>query len=114
MNETIIKEIAIELNVQDKQVLETLNMLQNGDTIPFIARYRKEKTGGLTEEQIKMFEEDVKNNVQIDLKKYIDNKEDKYDNNISKTTLKLSNTIGETVEGILNFVFGKLENAMNG
>ena len=41
-------------------------------------------------------------------------KEDKYDNNISKTTLKLSNTIGETVEGILNFVFGKLENAMNG
>ena len=57
MNETIIKEIAIELNVQDKQVLETLNMLQNGDTIPFIARYRKEKTGGLTEEQIKIIKD---------------------------------------------------------
>lgn len=76
--------------------------------------YQAKNKTSLTEEQIKMFEEDVKNNVQIDLKKYIDNKEDKYDNNISKTTLKLSNTIGETVEGILNFVFGKLENAMNG
>lgn len=76
--------------------------------------YQSKNKTSLTEEQIKMFEEDVKNNVQIDLKKYIDNKEDKYDNNISKTTLKLSNTIGETVEGILNFVFGKLENAMNG
>lgn len=76
--------------------------------------YQAKNKTSLTEEQIKMFEEDVKNNVQIDLKKYVDNKEDKYDNNISKTTLKLSNTIGETVEGILNFVFGKLENAMNG
>ena len=76
--------------------------------------YRAKNKTSLTEEQIKMFEEDVKNNVQIDLKKYIDNKEDRYDNNISKTTLKLSNTIGETIDGILNFVFGKLENAMNG
>lgn len=76
--------------------------------------YQAKNKTSLTEEQIKMFEEDVKNNVQIDLKKYVDNKEDRYDNNISKTTLKLSNTIGETVEGILNFVFGKLENAMNG
>ena len=76
--------------------------------------YQAKNKTSLTEEQIKMFEEDVKNNVQIDLKKYIDNKEDRYDNNISKTTLKLSNTIGETIDGILNFVFGKLENAMNG
>ena len=76
--------------------------------------YQAKNKTSLTEEQIKMFEEDVKNNVQIDVKKYIDNKEDRYDNNISKTTLKLSNTIGETIDGILNFVFGKLENAMNG
>lgn len=68
----------------------------------------------LTEEQIKMFEEDVKNNVSIDLKKYVENKEEKYDNNISKTTLKLSNTIGEVVQGGLDFLFGKLESAMNG
>ena len=67
----------------------------------------------LTEEQIKMFEEDVKNNIEIDLKKYIDDKEEKYDNNISKTTLRLSNTIGETIQGGLDFLFGKLEDAMN-
>lgn len=76
--------------------------------------YQAKNKTVLTEEQIKMFEEDVKNNVQIDLKKYVENKEEKYDNNISKTTLKLSNTIGETIEGVLNFVFGKLENVMNG
>lgn len=67
----------------------------------------------LTEEQIRMFEEDVKNNVQIDLKKYIEDKEKKYDNNISKTTLKLSNTIGKTIQSALNFIFGKMEDVIN-
>lgn len=67
----------------------------------------------LTEEQIKMFEEDVANNVQIDLKKYLEDKEEKYENNISKTTLKLSNTIGETIQGVLDFLFGKMEDVMN-
>ena len=54
MNENIIKEISIELNIKDEQVIETLKMLEEGNTIPFIARYRKEKTGGLSEEQIKV------------------------------------------------------------
>ena len=57
MNENIIKEIALELSVKEKQVTETLKMLEEGNTIPFIARYRKEKTGGLTEEQIKVIED---------------------------------------------------------
>ena len=68
----------------------------------------------LTEEQIKQFEDDVANNVEIDLKKYIEDNEKKYDNNISKTTLKLSNMIGETIQGGLDFIFGRLEDAMNG
>ena len=76
--------------------------------------YQAKNKTALTEEQIKMFEEDVKNNVEIDLKKYIEDKEEKYDNNISKTTLKLSNTIGKTVQNALDFLFGKLESAMNG
>lgn len=74
--------------------------------------YQAKNKATLTEEQIKMFEEDVKNNVEIDLKKYIENTEEKYDNKISKTTLKLSNTIGETIKGALDFLFGKLENVM--
>jgi len=54
MNENIIKEISIELSITENQVKVTLEMLEEGNTIPFIARYRKEKTGGLTEEQIKV------------------------------------------------------------
>ena len=53
MNETIIKEIAKSLNIRDRQVLETLKLLKEDNTIPFIARYRKEATGGLDEVQIK-------------------------------------------------------------
>ena len=54
MNENIIKEISVELSITENQVKVTLEMLEEGNTIPFIARYRKEKTGGLTEEQIKV------------------------------------------------------------
>ena len=54
MNELIISEIAKDLNIKDEQVEVTLQMLEEGNTIPFIARYRKEKTGSLTEEQIKV------------------------------------------------------------
>lgn len=75
--------------------------------------YQAKNKTVLTEEQIKMFEEDVKNNVSIDLKKYINDKEEEYDNNISKTTLKLSNKIGETIQGALDFLFGKMEDMMN-
>lgn len=67
----------------------------------------------LTEEQIKKFENDVKENRPIDIENYITDKEKEYDNSISKISLKLSNTIGKTIEKTLNFVFSKLENAMN-
>jgi uncharacterized protein len=57
MNEDIIKQISIELNVRDSQVQNTLNLLSEGNTIPFIARYRKEVTGNLDEEQIRKINE---------------------------------------------------------
>ncbi len=74
--------------------------------------YQAKNKMQLTEEQIQMFEEDVKNNVEIDLKKYMDNKEEKYDNSISKTTLKVSNSIGKTVKNILDYFFEKVEKIM--
>ncbi len=52
MNETIIKQISTELNITSKQVSVVLNLLQEGNTVPFIARYRKEMTGGLDETAI--------------------------------------------------------------
>ena len=57
MNETIIKEIANNLNISDKQVSVVLNLLSDGNTIPFIARYRKEVTGALDEETIRSINE---------------------------------------------------------
>ena len=48
--EKIIKIIAEELNIKEKQVEAAINLIDEGNTIPFIARYRKEVTGGLSDE----------------------------------------------------------------
>ena len=53
MNTNIINEIGKNLNISNKQVEATLKLLEDGNTIPFIARYRKEVTGNLDEEVIK-------------------------------------------------------------
>lgn len=57
MNETIVKEIATELHIKESQVTKTLELLSEGNTIPFIARYRKEVTGSLDEESIRKINE---------------------------------------------------------
>lgn len=57
MNEKIIKNIANDLNVKDSQVASALKLLSEGATIPFIARYRKEVTGALDEEQLRKINE---------------------------------------------------------
>lgn len=57
MNEQIIKEITQNLNIKETQVSKTLKLLEEGNTIPFIARYRKEVTGNLDEEQIRKISE---------------------------------------------------------
>ena len=53
MNKDIILQISKDLNVKEGQVSVVLNLLSEGNTIPFIARYRKEATGALDEEQIR-------------------------------------------------------------
>ncbi len=53
MNTKIIKEISDNLKITPNQVEATLKLLEDGNTIPFIARYRKEVTGNLDEELIK-------------------------------------------------------------
>ena len=57
MNEFIVKEIANSLNITDKQVEVVLSLLSEGNTVPFIARYRKEATGALDEETIRSINE---------------------------------------------------------
>ncbi len=57
MNNEIINEIANNLKVKNNQVEAVLKLLEEGCTIPFIARYRKEVTGALDEEQIRNINE---------------------------------------------------------
>lgn len=90
----------------------------------FLALYYSANTGlidyqaknkmELTEEQIKKFENDVKNNVEIDLEEYVVDYEKEYDNNISKTTMSISKTIGETIQNTLDFLFKNIDKAING
>lgn len=49
----ILQIIADELSVKYKQVENAVNLIDEGNTIPFIARYRKEVTGGLSDEQLR-------------------------------------------------------------
>lgn len=58
--EEVISFLVTSLGLQEKQIKEVLNMLAEGATIPFIARYRKEQTGNLNEDQIRAIEEQYK------------------------------------------------------
>lgn len=53
----VIQRIAEELSVNSKQVIAAVALLDDGSTVPFIARYRKEATGGLDDTQLRMLDE---------------------------------------------------------
>ncbi|MDQ1505034.1 MAG: protein Tex, partial [Actinomycetota bacterium] len=53
----IVRAIAAELAVKDHQVRATVDLLDGGATVPFVARYRKEATGGLDDAQLRTLEE---------------------------------------------------------
>jgi uncharacterized protein len=53
----IINVISNDLNVKDWQVKNTIELLNNGNTVPFISRYRKEATGNLKEEEVRKISE---------------------------------------------------------
>ncbi len=58
VNEALIKEVATNQNIKVSQVKAVLELLEEGNTVPFIARYRKEKTDALDEEQIRAIEKE--------------------------------------------------------
>lgn len=53
MNQEIIQKMTEELSISNQQIQNVLTLLEEGATVPFIARYRKEKTSGLNEDQIR-------------------------------------------------------------
>ena len=56
----IVETIANELNIKNYQVEKTIELIDSGNTIPFIARYRKEVTGGLSDETLRNLDERLK------------------------------------------------------
>ncbi len=57
MNTDVVKNLEQQLNINEKRINSVLELLAEGATVPFIARYRKEVTGGLDEEQIRIINE---------------------------------------------------------
>lgn len=57
MEEKLLEQISQDLKIGLNQVTNTMELLEQGSTVPFIARYRKERTHGLDEEQIRLIQE---------------------------------------------------------
>ena len=57
MQEMIFKRISKELNITEAKVAQTAALLDEGNTVPFISRYRKEMTGGLSDEEVRLLQE---------------------------------------------------------
>lgn len=69
MIEKAIKDTSKQLNISTKQIEIVLNFLSEGNTVPFISRYRQDATGGLNEEQIYQIESIYKYNQELNKRK---------------------------------------------
>ena len=65
MNDELIKNLSNDINISEKRIRSALKLLEEGATIPFIARYRKEVTEGLNEEEIKLISDEYQRNVKL-------------------------------------------------
>ncbi len=79
LNENVIQELCEKLNIKKNQALAVLDMLNDDKTVAFIARYRKEATGGLDEEQIRAIADEYEYGVNLlkrkeDVKRLINEK----------------------------------------
>lgn len=68
-NERLIQKIAQDLQTKPSQVEKVLELLQDGNTVPFIARYRKEQTGALDEEQIRAISKEYEYQTNLEKRK---------------------------------------------
>lgn len=79
MKEEVIDKVSSKINLKPSQIKAVINMLSEGATIPFIARYRKEVTGNLNEEELRLIETEYNYAVNLqsrkdDVKRLIDEK----------------------------------------
>ena len=69
MNEEVINKVSSKINLGPNQIKAVINMLSEGATIPFIARYRKEVTGNLNEEELRLIETEYNYAVNLQARK---------------------------------------------
>ncbi|MDP3130238.1 MAG: Tex-like N-terminal domain-containing protein, partial [Bacillota bacterium] len=69
INDALIARVAGDLKIKPDQVKTVLGLLTEGNTVPFIARYRKEVTGALDEEQIRTIEKEYEYGVSLQKRK---------------------------------------------
>jgi uncharacterized protein len=69
VNDRLIARVAGDLKIKPDQVKTVLSLLSEGNTVPFIARYRKEQTGTLDEEQIRAIEKEYEYGVSLQKRK---------------------------------------------
>ena len=69
INENVLSNISKEMNIKAEQIIAVLEMLKDEKTVAFIARYRKEATGGLDEEAIRQIEEHYNYGVNLEKRK---------------------------------------------
>lgn len=79
MNEEVIRKVSDKINLKDYQIKNVISMLSEGATIPFMARYRKEVTGNLNEDELRLIETEYNYMVNLenrkeDVKRLIDEK----------------------------------------
>ena len=87
----ILQIIADELNVKYKQVENAVNLIDEGNTIPFIARYRKEVTGGLSDEDLRILYE------RLNYLRNLENRKEEVKNSIEEQG-KLTDEIVEALQ----------------
>lgn len=69
MNEEVINKLSKKINLKEKYIKNVISMLSEGATIPFMARYRKEVTGNLNEDELRLIEEEYNYMVNLEKKK---------------------------------------------
>ena len=79
MNDEVIRKVSDKINLKDYQIKNVIGMLSEGATIPFMARYRKEVTGNLNEDELRLIETEYNYMVNLenrkeDVKRLIDEK----------------------------------------
>lgn len=67
--EQIIKRLSKELNLNESKISQTAALLDEGNTVPFIARYRKEMTGGMSDEEVRLLQEKLTHYRNLELRR---------------------------------------------